>query len=105
MPAVQVSVLVQAVIQLRKNKRLNKGEAMSRDQILGKLRDNGCRITKQRELIVDVIISNDHSSCKDICNKVMSRDDTVGMATVYRMIRVLEDIGVLNRIDMIEINN
>ena len=35
----------------------------------------------------------------------MAKDNSVGMATVYRMIRVLEDIGVINRIDMIEINN
>ncbi|MBE5841395.1 MAG: ferric uptake regulator family protein [Butyrivibrio sp.] len=78
---------------------------MSSEQVIDRLKDNGCRITKQRRLIVDVIMGNNHSSCKDIYYQVMAKDKTVGMATVYRMIRVLEDIGVVNRIDMIEINN
>ncbi len=77
---------------------------MSSEQVIDRLKDNGCRITKQRKLIVDVIMKNDHTSCKDIYYQVMAEDNTVGMATVYRMIRVLEDIGVINRIDMIEIN-
>ena len=78
---------------------------MSSEQVIDRLKQNGCRITKQRKLIVDVLMGNDHSSCKDIYYKVMAKDNSVGMATVYRMIRVLEDIGVINRIDMIEINN
>ena len=78
---------------------------MSSDQVISKLKSRGLRITKQRKLIVEVIMGNDHKSCKDICYQVMAKDNTVGMATVYRMIRLLEDIGVINRLDMIEINN
>ncbi|MBO5621003.1 MAG: transcriptional repressor [Butyrivibrio sp.] len=78
---------------------------MSSEQVIDRLKSNGCRITKQRKLIVDVIMGNNHTSCKDIYYQVMAKDNTIGMATVYRMIRVLEDIGVINRIDMIEINN
>jgi len=77
---------------------------MSNEQVIDKLKDNGCRITKQRKLIVDVIMNNDFTSCKDIYYQVVALDKTVGMATVYRMIRVLEDIGVVKRIDMIELN-
>ena len=78
---------------------------MSSEQVIDRLKKNGLRITKQRRIIVDVIMDSDHTSCKDIYYQVMAKDNTVGMATVYRMIRVLEDIGVINRIDMIEINN
>ncbi|MCR4901593.1 MAG: transcriptional repressor [Butyrivibrio sp.] len=77
---------------------------MSNEQVIDKLKNNGCRITKQRKLIVDVIMNNDFTSCKDIYYQVVALDKTVGMATVYRMIRVLEDIGVVKRIDMIELN-
>ncbi|MCR4832605.1 MAG: transcriptional repressor [Butyrivibrio sp.] len=77
---------------------------MSTEQVMDRLKDNGCRITKQRKLIVDVIMNNDFTSCKDIYYQVVALDKTVGMATVYRMIRVLEDIGVVKRIDMIELN-
>lgn len=77
---------------------------MSTEQVMDRLKDNGCRITKQRKLIVDVIMNNDFTSCKDIYYQVVALDKNVGMATVYRMIRVLEDIGVVKRIDMIELN-
>ena len=77
---------------------------LNSDIVLKRLRENGCRITKQRKLIVDVIMKNDFTSCKDIYYQVIAKDSTVGMATVYRMIRTLEEIGVINRIDTIEIN-
>ena len=84
---------------------MREGKSMSSEQVIDRLKKNGLRITKQRRIIVDVIMDSDHTSCKDIYYQVMAKDNTVGMATVYRMIRVLEDIGVINRIDMIEINN
>ncbi|WP_051638557.1 Fur family transcriptional regulator [Butyrivibrio sp. NC2002] len=77
---------------------------MRNEQVIDRLKGEGFRITKQRKLIVDVIMKNDYTSCKDIYYQVMAKDNSVGMATVYRMIRVLEDIGVIRRIDMIEIN-
>lgn len=76
---------------------------MSSDSVLERLRDEGCRITKQRRVIIDVIMNNDFSSCKDIYYQVTMRDRTIGMATVYRMIRQLEDLGIINRIDTIEV--
>ena len=78
---------------------------MSNELVLDRLKENGCRITKQRKLIVDVIMKNDFTSCKDIYYQVAAKDSSIGMATVYRMIRVLEDVGVMKRVDMFEINN
>ncbi len=77
---------------------------MSNEQVIDRLKNHGCRITRQRKLIVDVIMKNDFTSCKDIYYQVIAKDRTIGMATVYRMIRVLEDIGVVKRIAMIEVN-
>ena len=74
---------------------------MSNEFVISILKDRGFRITKQRKLIIDIILSSDGASCKEIYHKVVSRDNTVGSATVYRMIRLLEDVGVLKRIDMI----
>ena len=76
----------------------------NKEQVIDRLKNSGCRITRQRKLIVDVIMKNDYTSCKDIYYQVIAKDKTIGMATVYRMIRVLEDIGIIKRIDMIEIN-
>lgn len=76
---------------------------MSNEQALSRLKENGFRITKQRKLIIDIILNNDGSSCKDICYQVMARDKTVGTATVYRMIRLLEDLGIVRHVDMISV--
>lgn len=76
---------------------------MTNEKVLERLRDSGCRITKQRKVIIDVILNNDFTSCKDIYYQVAVKDKTIGMATVYRMIRQLEDMGIINRIDTIEI--
>ena len=44
----------------------------------------GKRITKQRMVILDVILEQ--------------KDSTVGLSTVYRTIRMLEEMGVLKRV-------
>ena len=78
---------------------------MTSEQVIERLKLDGCRITKQRRLIIDVIMNNDFNSCKDIYYQVTEKDKTVGMATVYRMIRQLEDMGIVHRIDTIEVVN
>lgn len=70
---------------------------MSRDVILQKLRDKGYRITNQRKLIIDAILANDCSCCKEIYYQVHKKDPDIGVATVYRMIKTLEEIGILDR--------
>ena len=76
---------------------------MSNEYVISLLKEKGFRITKQRKIIIDIILSSNGASCKEIYHKVISRDSTVGAATVYRMIRLLEDIGVLTHVDMIKI--
>ena len=78
---------------------------MTSEQVIERLKLDGCRITKQRRLIIDVIMNNDFNSCKDIYYQVSEKDKTVGMATLYRMIRQLEDMGIVHRIDTIEVVN
>ena len=78
---------------------------MSNEYVISLLKNKGFRITKQRKLILDIILSSDGASCKEIYHKVISQDNTVGTATVYRMIRLLEDLGVLKHVDMITLKN
>lgn len=71
-----------------------------KEYILSKLRECGLRITNQRQLIIDCILKNEFSCCKEIYCQVCKIDPTIGIATVYRMINTLEEIGAINRKNM-----
>ena len=75
-----------------------------KQMIINQLRDNGCRITHQRLVLLDVILGSDCSSCKEIYYKASKVDKNIGFATVYRMINMLEEIGVINRKNMYRID-
>lgn len=74
-----------------------------KDQIIEKLKENGCRITKQRLMLIDIILENDCSSCKEIFYKASRADHRIGVATVYRMINALEEIGAISRKNMYKV--
>ena len=76
---------------------------MQRDMILSRLREKGCRITKQRLHLIDIILENECSSCKEIFYKALEQDDTLGVATVYRMVNLLEEIGAISRKNMYKV--
>ena len=68
-----------------------------KERIIGELKKRGKRMTDQRKVMLDVILEGRWSSCKEIYYEVSKRDPGIGKATVYRMVAVLEEIGVLNR--------
>ena len=76
---------------------------MTGSQVIEEMRKKGCRMTKQRKLIVDIIMNNEFNSCKEIYYRVIKEDPTIGMATVYRMINQLEEMNVIRRIERIEV--
>ena len=65
--------------------------------ILQELRKNGCRITNQRQLLIDIILQDECCCCKEIYYQAIKKDPTIGMATVYRMVKTLEETGLINR--------
>ena len=77
---------------------------MQKDMILERLRDQGCRITRQRQLILDIILEEDCSCCKEIYYKVQEKDKNIGPATIYRMVNMLEKIGAISRKNMYRIS-
>lgn len=77
---------------------------MQKDNIIQKLKDRGCRITKQRLMLLDIILEEDCSCCKEIYYKASKVDTKIGTATVYRMVNTLEEIGAISRKNMYRIN-
>lgn len=76
---------------------------MKKTLIIQRLKEHGCRITKQRRLLLDIILEEDCSSCKEIYYKASAQDERIGPATVYRMINKLEEIGAISRKNMYKI--
>lgn len=78
---------------------------MRKEQIVKKLRDHGYRITKQRQELLDIILSNECSSCKEIYYRAAQQDPGIGTATVYRMVNILEEIGAIDRKNMYRVTD
>ena len=77
---------------------------MQKESVLKTLKDKGCRITNQRKVLLDVILDEECTSCKEIYYKAVKADAKIGTATVYRMVNtvyrmvnLLEDIGAISR--------
>ena len=79
-------------------------ELEQRELIIQQLRESGCRITKQRLIILDIILNQDPSCCKEIYREAVKLDKNIGSATVYRMVNTLEEIGVINRKNMYQVD-
>ena len=74
-----------------------------KELIVQKLKDSGCRITKQRLMILDIILEEECSCCKEIYYRASRLDPNIGTATVYRMVNKLEEIGAINRKNMYKV--
>lgn len=75
-----------------------------KEVIMEKLRSYGYRITRQRQVLLDVILGQDCTSCKEMYYKVKSVEPTIGMSTLYRMVSVLEEVGVFSRKNLYKIS-
>ena len=72
--------------------------------IIQELKKNGCRITSQRQLLIDIILQDECSCCKEIYYRAAKHDPTIGMATVYRLVKTLEEAGMIQRKNMYRID-
>lgn len=68
--------------------------AREKDKILEMFRQKGMRVTKQRKLILDIVFEHECTCCKEIYYQASKRDKSIGIATVYRMVNALTDLGV-----------
>ena len=69
--------------------------------LLDKINKLGLKMTDQRRTIVKVLAeSNDHPDVELVYQRVVKIDKKIGIATVYRTIKLFEENNVLNRIDL-----
>ncbi|WP_225030058.1 Fur family transcriptional regulator [Xinfangfangia pollutisoli] len=62
------------------------------------LRENGVRVTRQREALLRVLSeAGDHPDAAELHRRAQAVDDSLSLATVYRTLTVLEREGVVHR--------
>ena len=88
----------------QENQQKYERTQMQREIVIQRLKEQGCRITKQRMVLLDIILNENCSSCKEIYYKASKIDPKIGTATVYRMINTLEEIGAISRRNMYKID-
>lgn len=66
------------------------------------LKEKGYKLTPQRRAIVDNIIKNEgsHLTTEELYDLVKKECPEIGLATVYRTVQLLEDLGVVSKLDL-----
>lgn len=84
---------VEAVMSRERATVINK----NKEEILHEMKKRGYRITEQRKILVDVIVNDNCRCCKEIYYEALKQDPSIGIATVYRTVGALQDMGILNQ--------
>jgi Fur family ferric uptake transcriptional regulator len=65
------------------------------------LRQNGYRLTPQRRAVLKAIAaSHDHAIPAEICQRVRQEYPSIGLATVYRVINLLDKLKLICRVNL-----
>ena len=64
------------------------------------LKEKGYKLTPQRRAIVDIIIENEgnHLTVEEIYDEVKKDCPEIGLATVYRTVQLLDELGVVCKV-------
>ncbi|MCJ2163208.1 MULTISPECIES: Fur family transcriptional regulator [unclassified Pseudodesulfovibrio] len=64
------------------------------------LADENLKMTPQRRIILDTLLrQNEHLSSEELYARVKKRDASIGQATVYRTLKLLNDSGLIEALD------
>jgi len=64
------------------------------------LREAGKRVTPERELLVQIIASNPHLDAMEIHQLAREEEPRISLATVYRTLHLLEDLGIVRACEL-----
>lgn len=72
------------------------------ERLKNNLKEKGYKLTPQRRAIVDIIIRNEgsHLTTEEIYDLVKKECPEIGLATVYRTVQLLEELGVICKLDL-----
>lgn len=61
------------------------------------LREANVRITKPRKIILSVLLETDHPDALELFKRASAIDPSISLSTVYRTMKLLEDLGAIHR--------
>jgi Fur family ferric uptake transcriptional regulator len=62
--------------------------------------EKGLKMTEQRRIVAKVIAAaNDHPDVEEIYRRASKQDSRIGIATVYRTVRMFEEVGIIEKHD------
>lgn len=83
----------------------SSGRTDKSENVFDSLRKKGHRITAQRETILAIFREQDHGthlSAEDLYNILRERGSNVSLATTYRTLKLLSQLGLLRELDFAE---
>ena len=72
----------------------------ARHDAIERLRAAGRRVTPERELLVGIIDRNPHLDATEIYRIAREQRPRIGLATVYRTLTLLEELGVIQACEL-----
>lgn len=72
------------------------------EDLRGKLSEHGYKMTPQRKEILQIFVDNSdchHMSAEDVYNILRKKQSEIGLATVYRALDLLSELGILVQVD------
>ncbi|WP_373898532.1 Fur family transcriptional regulator [Haloimpatiens sp. FM7315] len=72
------------------------------DNLKESLKDKGCKLTPQRRAILSTMINNEgkHLTVEELYDLVKDQCPEIGLATVYRTVQLLEQFGVVSKLEL-----
>lgn len=72
------------------------------EKLKNNLKEKGYKLTPQRRAVLDIIIENEgsHLTTEELYDLVKIECPEIGLATVYRTMLLLEELGVVCRMDL-----
>lgn len=63
--------------------------------------EKGLKMTDQRRIIARVLSeAEDHPDVEEVYRRAAARDSAISLATVYRAVKMFEDVGIVERLDV-----
>lgn len=81
---------------------MSKLSPQDKERLKINLKEKGYKLTPQRRAVVDIIIDNEgnHLTVEELYDEVKKECPEIGLATVYRTVQLLEELGVICKISL-----